>query len=852
MARKPKLPDNARIVKEAANGRWAEILSAICGISLDLLDGKAHACPKCGGKDRFRFSNMDGDGSIICNQCAKRICGDGLETAKWATGWTFLEALRRVADHLGIDVSSGKRVNRKGQVNPAKDLSPTSWSDLIAGGWCIRKPPITVAGLKAAGARMAFYRKRYRVIDLGIVDDTGDVVGHCIYNAAGGTLPKFTQRSDGGWDVEQVKIKLTAGSNRPGWIGTVDRLANATTVWKVEGPSDVLTACSWPDLPQDVAIITNPCGAGERPTPAMLQQLAGKTVNVVGDADHPGHAGNEIAWTAWCTDRKTPEAGSIGWAHAIAGFAAEVRHVILPYEIVAVHGKDIRDWAQEGNTYADILGLAAESPVIIKPSNEPTIRPIEALDDPSRLARVNIEKYRASGRNLVFYSGKWLAWKRGCYRVVEDRNLRAKLAGSIKQEFDRAYLAGEQEGTGPVKQVSHGLVCNVMLQTESLVSLPTSADHPSWLTSDQPFPANEAIATTSGILHLPSLANGEMKLMDPTPDFFSMNCLPYPFDPDAKCPVWEETLRKFWQDDNESILALQEWFGYCLLPDTKFHKLLMLVGPTRSGKGTIGRVLQGLIGKQNMASPTLASMAGPFALEPLQGKMVGLIADARLSSRTDGIAVVERLLSISGDDPQDIARKNTSTVSGASLPIKFVVMTNELPNVHDSSGALMSRIIMLRMCRSFLGSEDRSLGSKLTAELPGILNWAIEGWQSLQRRDELLQPDSGKDLLEDLADLASPIKAFVRDFCCEGPEFEISIDDIFELWEKWCDVNGRERTGKKQIFARDLISALPNLRKKKVRGEFGREIRYVGIGERETMLRQTNTEVVSKGQRTAF
>jgi len=34
---------------------------------------------------------------------------------------------------------------------------------------------------------------------------------------------------------------------------------------------------------------------------------------------------------------------------------------------------------------------------------------------------------------------------------------------------------------------------------------------------------------------------------------------------------------------------LQDWFGYTLSPDTSQQKMLMIVGPTRSGKGTIGR-----------------------------------------------------------------------------------------------------------------------------------------------------------------------------------------------------------------------------------------------------------------------
>ncbi len=55
-------------VKELAHGRWPEILPLL-GVDRSLLDGKHQACPFCGGKDRFRFTDHDGEGMYICNQC---------------------------------------------------------------------------------------------------------------------------------------------------------------------------------------------------------------------------------------------------------------------------------------------------------------------------------------------------------------------------------------------------------------------------------------------------------------------------------------------------------------------------------------------------------------------------------------------------------------------------------------------------------------------------------------------------------------------------------------------------------------------------------------------------------------
>jgi putative DNA primase/helicase len=89
-----------------------------------------------------------------------------------------------------------------------------------------------------------------------------------------------------------------------------------------------------------------------------------------------------------------------------------------------------------------------------------------------------------------------------------------------------------------------------------------------------------------------------------------------------------------WPEDRESIDTLQEWFGYTLLPDTSQHKILTVVGPPRSGKGTIARTHQSVLGAGNVASPTLGSLADQFGLQGLIGKTLAIISDARLSGRT--------------------------------------------------------------------------------------------------------------------------------------------------------------------------------------------------------------------------
>jgi hypothetical protein len=147
----------------------------------------------------------------------------------------------------------------------------------------------------------------------------------------------------------------------------------------------------------------------------------------------------------------------------------------------------------------------------------------------------------------------------------------------------------------------------------------------------------------------------------------------------------------------------------------------MIKGPTRSGKGTIARINTALLGGyQSVATPTLVSLQTTFGLEPLIGKTLGVISDARLSGRTDQAVIIERLLSLSGEDGVEAARKFKKAWTGR-MPIRFTLLTNELPRLSDSSSALARRFIILVLVKSFYGREDQTLTTRLLTLKPNRL-----------------------------------------------------------------------------------------------------------------------------------
>jgi putative DNA primase/helicase len=414
------------------------------------------------------------------------------------------------------------------------------------------------------------------------------------------------------------------------------------------------------------------------------------------------------------------------------------------------------------------------------------------------------------------------------YRDRDEAAVRADLYGFLESALRWSEPRGTQAPTlGPFKPTK-SKVENVLDALRAVCNLPASSAAPCWLQDDPGFDPFDVLACRDGLLHIPTRT-----LLPGTPHFFTLNGLDFAFDPMAPQPSqWLQFLNTIWPDDQDSKQTLQEWMGYLLTPRTHFQKILMLVGPKRSGKGTIGRVTRRLLGDRNVSGPTLASLGEQFGLMGLIGKSAAVISDARISGRTDTAIVTERLLSISGEDALSVPRKYLPDWTG-KLSARFMVLTNELPRIEDASGALTSRFIVLTLAESFYGREDHGLFDRFLPELSGILNWALEGWDRLYTRGRFVQPQSAAELIQEFEDLGSPTGAFIRERCEVGKGYDVSKDRLFQAWNTWCRDNGREHAGTVQTFGRNLRALVPWLGESQPRVLGSRVRYYEGIRLRE-------------------
>ena len=183
---------------------------------------------------------------------------------------------------------------------------------------------------------------------------------------------------------------------------------------------------------------------------------------------------------------------------------------------------------------------------------------------------------------------------------------------------------------------------------------------------------------------------------------------------------------------------------------------------------------------------------------------------------------------MSGNSPEAIETKN-GEFRDYRNPVKFIIICNQMPDFRDSSGAFASRLLMLRLKRSFLGNEDLDLRARLRSELPGALLWGLEGLRRQHQRGRFVQPTSGAELLDELADAASPIAAFMRDRCVIAPDKEVSVKLLLEVYNGHLRDQRIPARSPDRITSRQLHAALPEVKTGQRRRGFGRERVFCGL-----------------------
>jgi putative DNA primase/helicase len=284
------------------------------------------------------------------------------------------------------------------------------------------------------------------------------------------------------------------------------------------------------------------------------------------------------------------------------------------------------------------------------------------------------------------------------------------------------------------------------------------------------------------------------------------------YEPEMPTPVYDAWLAEALRQDGHTdadvarlVADIEETAGTMLDPSKTPSKALFLFGPSRSGKSTFLRLLVAIAGSANTSAVTLHELGSDqFATANLYGKMLNVAAD--LSNKH--VEDVSRFKMMTGEDVSNANRKYGKQFSFTNQAL-FAFSANELPTVSEASRAYAERMKPFNFPNSFAGREDKTLESKLMAELPGILGrWVRAYGRFLARGGYGLTDKATQDSFEAKSDR---VAQFFQDMVTVTPaEFgsKLMTDvatgrrDVAMAFNAWAERNGGSKMGERAFFNR--------------------------------------------------
>ena len=221
-------------------------------------------------------------------------------------------------------------------------------------------------------------------------------------------------------------------------------------------------------------------------------------------------------------------------------------------------------------------------------------------------------------------------------------------------------------------------------------------------------------------------------LMQSNPLDLMMHCAPVAFDPDAECLLWHAFLDSVLPDKDVKNF-FQTMFGYCLTGEVKAQKFFYLYGEGANGKSTALDILQALLGSYlTQGNPSLIVQGKDehaTAVADLHGKRVAAFNEVSEGARLNETSVKM----LTGGDVMK-ARRMREDFWQFEPTHKVIISGNHKLSVSGSDNAIWRRPILIKFPNQIPENQrDPHLTEKLKKELPGILNWALEGAMNYYR-----------------------------------------------------------------------------------------------------------------------
>ena len=308
----------------------------------------------------------------------------------------------------------------------------------------------------------------------------------------------------------------------------------------------------------------------------------------------------------------------------------------------------------------------------------------------------------------------------------------------------------------------------------------------------------------------------EFKLTEHRKEDRNTSLCPTPYEPEAKCTLWEKFLLEIMGGNVALVSYLQKLAGYSLTGVIREHVLPIAYGSGANGKSTFLKILRRVLGSDYAAesAPDLLLTkdrgAHPTERADLAGKRLVTTIEVE-----DGRHLAENFVKqLTGGDEIKVRRmrENFWTLEPTW---KIFMATNSRPEIKGMDFGIWRRIRLIPFSVTIPpAGQDSMLGDKLMAEAPGILAWAVRGCQEWQKTG-LQDPPAVMDATNDYKVDSDIMGRFFSDCCVILPTLKASAGTLYELFKGWYETefNGEPMSG--TAFGRRL-------------GELGFQVEKVG------------------------
>jgi len=311
-------------------------------------------------------------------------------------------------------------------------------------------------------------------------------------------------------------------------------------------------------------------------------------------------------------------------------------------------------------------------------------------------------------------------------------------------------------------------------------------------------------------------------------DFITKSC-GCNFDPQATAPRWRAFLAEIFNKQTDLIDYIQRAVGYSLTGDTREQILLFLYGGGANGKSTFIELLVSLLCDYAFRASQNVLCLNRYYHEPLD-EIASLDGYRFVSIAETGeshMAEVRIKLLTGGDTVTGKAHYKAAT--SFQPKFKLWIFGNSKPAVYGVDCAMWRRIRLIPFTVQIpVEKQDSTLKAKLLAELPGILNWAIEGALKWQKEGKLTAPKCVVAATNQYRDDQDILRDFIAEKIEHVKGHELAHKELYAAYKNWHE----EGSSDKPFSSKKVAQMFRERGYESFQGH-ARELRWSGIGLRK-------------------